>query len=344
MQPSVKSESVEDSADFTTGTIPYIDPHVHMADLGWDSLEMMGIGGMAAAVNPMARPDVVIKKRSGAFEADDILRCWDHMLWLAERFEKTFFYKVYVALSWGSNSRVHDVDRLHRAMADYLKHGRVVAVGELGLDPYQWSTTVSQADSEGIIEEQLAVAKDLGVPVILHSPMFKAPGHYIEGPKLPEGSPPWPFKVSTAQRTFAIAERVGLNHSQVVIDHSDSDLIRWALENTKAYVAISGACVWRGISPWQAAQWVQKYGPERIMVNSDAHQHLSMDAMWLPRTIREMRRVGLNEATIRRVVYDNPKNFYRLPDLAHSGSGQKAGEKQFIPREDRKESGARSLA
>lgn len=311
MQPGMKSEGPAASADFS-GTIPYIDPHVHMADLGWDSLEMMGIGGMAAAVNPMARPDVVIKKRSGAFDADDILRCWDHMLWLAERFEKTFFYKVYVALSWGSNSRIHDADRLHRAIADYLKHGRVVAVGELGLDPYQWSTTVSQAESEAIIAEQLALAKDLGVPVILHTPMLKSTVHYIEGPRLPEGSPPWPFKVSTAKRTFAIAERVGLDHSQVVIDHSDNDLIRWALENTKAYVAISGACVWRGIAPWQAAQWVKTYGPERIMVNSDAHQHLSMDALWLPRTIREMRRVGLDDATIRRVVYENPKNFYRL--------------------------------
>ena len=298
--------------DNFVGTIPYIDPHVHMADLGWDSLEMMGIGGMRAAVNPMARPDVVIKKRSGAFEADDILRCWDHMLWLAERYEKTFFYKVYVALSWGSNSRVHDVDRLHRALADYLKHGRVVAIGELGLDPYQWSTTVTPGESEAIIAEQLAVAKDLGVPVILHSPMLKSTAHYIEGPKLPEGSPPWPFKVSTAKRTFAIADRLGIKHNKIVIDHSDADLIRWGLENTKAYVAISGACVWRGIAPWQAAQWVQKYGPERIMVNSDAHQHLSMDAMWLPRTIREMRRVGLDEATIRRVVYDNPNKFYGL--------------------------------
>jgi predicted metal-dependent TIM-barrel fold hydrolase len=48
------------------------------------------------------------------------------------------------------------------------------------------------------------------------------------------------------------------------------------------------------------------------MVNSDAHQHLSMDAMWLPRTIREMRRAGLDNATIRKVVYENPQKFYQL--------------------------------
>jgi len=35
--------------------------------------------------------------------------------------------------------------------------------------------------------------------------------------------------------------------------------------------------------------------------------------MWLPRTIREMRRAGLDSATIRQVVYENPKKFYRLP-------------------------------
>lgn len=312
MLPGMNSKSSAASTDFTTGTIPYIDPHVHMADLGWDALEMMGIGGMRAAVNPFGRADVAIKRRSGAFDADDILRCWDQMLWLAERFEKTFFYKVYVALCWGSNSRIHDVDRLQKALADYLKHGSVVAVGELGLDPYQWSTTVSQADSEAIIAAQLAIAKDLGVPVILHSPMLKSAAHFYEGPKLAEGSPPWPFKVSMAQRTFAIADRLGINHSQIVIDHSDAELIRWGLENTKANVAISGACVWRGVAPWQAAQWVQKYGPERIMVNSDAHQHLSMDAMWVPRTIREMRRVGLDEATIRRVVYENPNKLFGL--------------------------------
>lgn len=312
MQPSMKSESTAASTDFTTGTIPYIDPHVHMVDLGWDSLEMMGIGGMRAAINPMGRLDHQIKSRANAFDADDILRQWDHMLWLADRFEKTFFYKVYVALCWGSNSRIHDVDRLHRALSDYFKHGRVVAIGELGLDPFQWNTTVTPAESEAIIAEQLAIAKDLGVPVILHSPMLKSTVHFYEGPVLQEGSPPWPFKVSMAQRTFAIADRLGINHSKIVIDHSDADLIQWGLENTKAYVAISGACVWRGVAPWQAAQWVQKYGSERIMINSDGHQHLSMDAMWLPRTIREMRRVGLDEATIRRVVYENPNKFYGL--------------------------------
>lgn len=312
MQTS-KSESSTTPKNFSTGTIPYIDPHIHMADLGWDSLEMMGIGGMAAAVNPFGRADVAIKKRAGAFDADDILRCWDHMLWLAERFEKTFFYKVYVALCWGSNSKVHDSNRLHRALGEYINHGRVVAVGELGLDPFQWSTTVSPAESEAIISEQFAIAKDLNVPVIMHTPMLKSTVHFYEGPKLQEGSPAWPFKVSMAKRTFAIADRIGLDHSQVVIDHADNDLIQWALENTKAYVAISGACVWRSVAPWQAAQWVKNYGPERIMIDSDAHQHLSMDAMWVPRTIREMRRAGLEEATIHRVVYDNPKDFYRLP-------------------------------
>jgi TatD DNase family protein len=57
-----------------------------------------------------------------------------------------------------------DVDRLRRA----ARHERVVAVGEIGLD-YSWNNKCPRKTQQEVFAEQLKLAYDLGLPVIIHN-------------------------------------------------------------------------------------------------------------------------------------------------------------------------------
>ena len=54
---------------------------------------------------------------------------------------------------------------------------------------------------------------------------------------------------------------------------------------------------------------VERFGPERIMVNSSADWGPS-DPLAVPKFIFQMRRRGHREETIHRLVYENPLEFF----------------------------------
>ena len=94
---------------------------------------------------------------------------------------------------------------------------------------------------------------------------------------------------------------------RVCIDHVEEHTIRLALD----------AGHWVGMTlypitkctPARAADMVEMYGAERIMVNSAGDWGHS-DPLAVPEFIFEMRSRGHDEATIRKVVYDNPLAFF----------------------------------
>jgi predicted metal-dependent TIM-barrel fold hydrolase len=62
-------------------------------------------------------------------------------------------------------------------------------------------------------------------------------------------------------------------------------------------------------TPARAADIVEMYGPERLMVNSAGDWGPSKPTA-VPDFIFEMRKRGHAESLIRRVVYDNPLEFF----------------------------------
>jgi hypothetical protein len=57
------------------------------------------------------------------------------------------------------------------------------------------------------------------------------------------------------------------------------------------------------------AALVKKYGTDRIIVNSAADWGIS-DPLKVPKTIEVMRQQGIDEASIQKIVWDNPVAFF----------------------------------
>ena len=98
-----------------------------------------------------------------------------------------------------------------------------------------------------------------------------------------------------------------IDRTRVCVDHCEEHTIRLALD--EGY--------WAGITlypttkatPQRAADMVEQYGPDRILVNSSADWGPS-DPMSVPAFIHEMKLRGHPPKLIRQVVYDNPLKFF----------------------------------
>ena len=99
-----------------------------------------------------------------------------------------------------------------------------------------------------------------------------------------------------------------IERERVLVDHVEEHTVRPVLE----------AGFWAGMTlypiskctPQRAADIIEMYGPERLMVNSAGDWGPSKPTA-VPDFILEMRRRGHSESLIRRVVYENPLTFFR---------------------------------
>ena len=84
------------------------------------------------------------------------------VLALAERYEE-----VYAAVGVHPNSSAGWQDAWIDPLRDLAAHEKVVAIGEIGLD-YYWDRSPKETQQRAL-RQQLALAADLGLPVIIHN-------------------------------------------------------------------------------------------------------------------------------------------------------------------------------
>jgi predicted metal-dependent TIM-barrel fold hydrolase len=104
-----------------------------------------------------------------------------------------------------------------------------------------------------------------------------------------------------------LQERGDIPPQRVCVDHVEEHTVRLALEGG----------FWCGMTlypttkctPARAADIIERYGAERIMVNSAGDWGPS-NPVAVPDFIQEMRKRGHSDALIRRVVYENPLEFF----------------------------------
>jgi predicted metal-dependent TIM-barrel fold hydrolase len=259
----------------------FIDAHLHsdmVEDIQLQKLVMMG---MEAAVVPS--PHMFL----GNPPVDTLFRIWDRFVTLEVTTAQTLGYESFASLSvpfigLGQS----DTDKALEALPDLLKHERVVAIGEIGLD------TGTEYEQD-LFREHLRIAKAHDLPVILHTPIRLAP----------QGATVLPL-------ILEIIKEEGYPPERCVFDHAGEATLDFRV-STGGMAGLS--ICWDKMPPEAAARYVIDNPEKRakIIINSELGGE-GNDYFTVPRVMLAMRLFGLDRETIDGVCYQNPKRFFQL--------------------------------
>ena len=254
----------------------FFDPHIHMFSRTTDDYQAMAAAGIRAIVEPafwIGQP----RTNVGAFvDYFSLLVGW-------ERFRASQFgVKHYCAI--GLNSKEANDEGLAREVIEILprfafKEG-VVAIGEIGYDE------ITEAE-EKAYQAQLAFALENDMVVMVHSPHRD--------------------KKNGIRRSLAVAQEIGQPMEKLVIDHNNEETVEDTL-NAGAWAAFT-IYPHTKMGSERMVEIVQKYGPERIIVDSSADWGVS-DPLSVPKTAKLMIERGLSPEAVAKTTWQNAIDAY----------------------------------
>lgn len=259
----------------------FVDPHLHSNLIDDGRMQNLAMSGMEAVVIPM------LHTIPGIFPADAVLRLWDQFLNFEIKRGETLGFKAFVSLGipmYGLGS--DGIDECLKKLPEYLKHERVVAMGEIGLD-------TGIKNEEMLFRAQLRIAKEHNLPVILHTPIRLAP----QAP-------------TVIKQVVDILNEEKFDLSRVILDHAGESTFDYRM-STGAMVGLS-VCHDK-MPPEVAANFAfnnpDKWG--KIIVNTEVAA--GEGYFTIPMVTLAMRRLGMKYNDIESIVYHNPKKFFNLP-------------------------------
>ncbi|MDB5262663.1 MAG: hydrolase TatD [Adhaeribacter sp.] len=249
----------------------FIDPHVHMISRTTDDYEAMRKAGVVAMIEPafwMGQP----RTEAGTFKD-----YYSHLIGF-ERFRASQFgIKHYCTI--GLNSKEANNEALAEAVMELLplfvlKEG-VVGVGEIGYDD-------QTAAEDKYYRLQLDLAKEVGLPVQIHTPHRD--------------------KRKGTIKSMEVALEHGLDPSLVIVDHNNEETVKDVLD--RGFWAAFTIYPHTKMGNERMTEIVRQYGHERIMINSAADWGIS-DPLAVPKTAHLMLERGISEESVRMVSYQN---------------------------------------
>jgi uncharacterized protein len=267
----------------------YFDPHIHMVSRTTDDYEMLAKMGCVGMSEPAFW---------AGFDRGSVDSFRDYFRQLTE-FEKRraaqYGLKHYTWLC--INAKEAENVKLSREVIamipEFLDQPTVLGIGEIGLN----KNTRNEAT---IFLEHVDLAVRCEQSILIHTPHLE---DKFQG---------------TMMILDMLCDDSRLDRNRVLVDHVEEHTVRHVLDEG----------FWAGMTlypvskctPQRAADMVEMYGPERLLVNSAGDWGPSKPTA-VPDFILEMRRRGHSESLIRRMVYDNPIEFFsqsrnfQAPDL-----------------------------
>jgi len=256
----------------------FFDPHIHVAARTTDDLELMAKMGCLVVGEPAFWAGY---DRTGVNSFCDYLRQLTE--WEPKRAAR---YGIQHYCWIGFNAKeAENVGLAREAVAllpEFLDKPNVLGIGEIGLNK---CTRNEVATLEMLIDLALRTNQQM----LFHTP------HLADKYK------------GTRMILDMLRGDSRVDRSRVCIDHCEEHTIRPVLE----------AGYWAGITlypttkanPERAADMVETYGAERILVNSSADWGPSRPCA-VPDFMLALRARGHGQTAIRRVVYENPLEFF----------------------------------
>lgn len=257
----------------------YIDPHIHMISRTTDDYETLAKMGCVGLSEPAFW---------AGFDRGSVESFRDYFRQLTEfepRRAAQYGIQHYTWLC--INAKEAENVRLSREVLsiipEFLDRPNVLGIGEIGLN----KNTRNEAT---IFLEHLDLAVKFEQQILIHTPHLE----------------------DKYQGTRMIVDMLcgdsRLDRSRVLVDHVEEHTVRFVLEEG----------FWAGMTlypvtkctPQRAVDIIEQYGPERLMVNSAGDWGPSKPTA-VPDFILEMRRRGHPESLIRKIVLENPIEFFR---------------------------------
>jgi predicted metal-dependent TIM-barrel fold hydrolase len=252
------------------------DPHIHMTSRTTDDYQAMADAGITAIVEPafwVGQP----RNHVGTFE-DYFLSLIGWERFRASQFGIRHFCTMALNPKEANNPAV--AEGVLSLLPRYLEKDGVVAVGEIGYD--------DQTDDEDrIFRRQVELAREYELPILIHTPHRD--------------------KKRGTERTIALVKDMGFPPELTLIDHNNEETLPLTLE--------SGCWAGHSIYPQtkmdegRMVTLVQKYGSDRIIVNSAADWGVS-DPLKVPKTATALGQAGVSDADIETIVWHNPVRFF----------------------------------
>ena len=257
----------------------YVDPHNHMISRVTDDYERLARGGCVAISEPAFWAGF---DRGSADSFRDYFRqLTDFEPQRARQFGIEHY--TWLCINAKEAENVALSREVIAMIPEFLNCPGVLGIGEIGLN--------KNTKNESIVfleHVQLAVQHDQSI--LIHTPHLedKYPG--------------------TRMILDMLCNEPRIDCQRVLVDHVEEHTVRHVLEEG----------FWAGMTlypvtkctPQRAADIVEMYGPERLLVNSAGDWGPSKPTA-VPDFICEMRRRGHAESLIRRIVWDNPLEFFR---------------------------------
>ena len=252
------------------------DPHIHMTSRTTDDYQALAAAGVAALVEPafwVGQP----RTHVGTFE-DYFLSLLGWERFRAQQFGIRHFCTLALNPKEANNTKL--ADGVLALLDRYLHKDGVVAVGEIGYD--------DQTPAEDhCFAAQLDLALKHRLPVLIHTPHRD--------------------KKRGTERSIALLRDLAFPPELALIDHNNEETIQLTLDS---------GC-WAGHSIYPATKMdearmvtlVQKFGGERILVNSAADWGVS-DPLKVPKTVAAMRAAGIADSVIETICWHNPVRFF----------------------------------
>ncbi|MCC6473513.1 MAG: TatD family hydrolase [Burkholderiales bacterium] len=258
-----------------------IDPHLHLDRMKGKEVETLSMAGVEGAVLPT--PHML----QWMVSAETLFRMWRMFLDFEVKHSASLGIKVFVTLSvpfYGLDTE--SVAEALKAMPGYLDHPSVVGLGEIGMD-------AGIPDEERLFRAQLAIAREQGKPVIVHTP-----------------TPLEPQAVEVCRQIIKVLESERFPMDKVVFDHTGRASFRDRID-TGAMVGLS--LCYDKLRPEDAAEIVAEYPQFRSQLLINSEFGYAADGYFsVPRSVLSMRRLGLKRDAIETITWDNPKRFFDL--------------------------------
>ncbi len=249
-----------------------IDTHIHADSRSSEDFRDMYLAGIDTAITCSFYP----------YKANEeiLLNHLNRILEFDTKRALKYGLDLKVALGIHPTNTIENPERILNELYSWIENKQIVAIGEIGLE----DLTDAEID---IFKKQLVIADETDSKVIIHTPRRN--------------------KLEVLKVILDIVPQY-LDEKQAVIDHINQDVIGEVID--KDYML--GLTVQpQKLDVAGAIAILDEYGFDRFFLDSDMSNNPS-DHLSVPKTIRELTRLGYKQSDIEKVSQENAKKYYGI--------------------------------